>query len=111
VRNTTGKLVNRQENPGEASVPVNVPWIVPDDVEKLTVPVTALPGAEDVKFMVKVVDVIDSRLPFALIFMYVPTRDEPLNTAVFPETLTPESNSSSKLIPDVAEISLSNKTK
>jgi hypothetical protein len=44
-------------------VPVNVPWIVPEDVEKLTVPVTGLPDAEDVKFMVKVVDVIDMGIP------------------------------------------------
>jgi hypothetical protein len=55
--------VNGQENPGEASVPVNVPWIVPDDVEKLTVPVTALPEAEDANFIVKVVDVIDMGMP------------------------------------------------
>jgi hypothetical protein len=39
-------------------VPVNVPWIGPDDVAKLTLPLTALPAAEDVKVMVNVVDVI-----------------------------------------------------
>ncbi len=49
--------------PGEASVPVNVPWIVPDTVAKLTLPVTALPGAEDVKVMVKVADVIVMGMP------------------------------------------------
>ena len=49
-------------------MPVNVPWIVPDDVENFTLPVTALPVAEDVKFMVRVVDVIDMGMPeFVLI--------------------------------------------
>jgi hypothetical protein len=42
--------------------------MLPDDVAKLALPLTALPAAEDAEFMVTVVDVIGTGAPeFALL--------------------------------------------